>query len=61
MNRNSRLLMSIDSIPPKSFLRAVVVLSFAMVFWSTGVSWRMFSFWMSVAVTNTQLGNSLRL
>jgi hypothetical protein len=33
----------------------VLVLTFGTVFWSTGVKWKMFSFWMGVALVNTQL------
>ena len=39
-----------------SVFRSVIVLAFGTVFWTTGTEWKMFSFWMGVAVVNTQLG-----
>ena len=53
---STTLYVSLISSPFTLYFLSVIVLAFGTVFWTTGTQWKMYSFWMGVAVVNTQLG-----
>ena len=55
-NISTTLYASLISSPFTLYFLSVIVLAFGTVFWTTGTQWKMYSFWMGVAVVNTQLG-----